>query len=72
MTSASLTGFALIFVCGNDSMRYIVQQVEFEFVTRYYIAYDVCAYFSQFIMFIFLVFKIFEAILYLGASLTGE
>ena len=53
-------------------MRYIVQQVEFEFVTWYYIAYDVCPYFSQFIMFIFLVFKILKAILYLGASLTGE
>ena len=72
MTSASLTGFALIFVCGTDSMRYIFQQAEFEFVARYYIAFDVCAYLSQFIMTIVLVFKIFEAILHLGASLTGE
>ena len=72
MTSASLTGFALIFVCGTDSMRYIVQQLEFEFVTRYYIGYDVFTYFSQFIMSTSLVLKVFEAILHLGASLTGE
>ena len=58
MTSASLTGFALIFVCATDSMQYIVQQLEFEIVTRYYIGYDVYTYFSQFIMSIFLIFKI--------------
>ena len=72
MTYASLTGFTLIFIYGTDSMWYIVQQVEFEFVTRHYIVYDVCTYFSQFIMFISLVFKIAKAILYLGASLTSE
>jgi len=72
MTSASLTGFALIFICSTDNMRYSVQQLELEFVTRYYIGYNVCAYFSQFIMSISLIFNISEAGLYLGASLTGE
>ena len=68
----SLSHLPQRFVCGTDSMRYIVKQLEFEIVTRYYIGYDVYTYFSQFIMSTSLVFKFFEAILHLGASLTGE
>ena len=47
MTSASLTGFALIVICSTDSMQYSVQQLEFEFVTRYYIGYYAYTHFSQ-------------------------